>query len=151
MKFATAALLAFLMLGCASGEGYYRLEEYGEGWQLHIVERERSFEARWRAGDNRSAKLVNYYDDKGSDYIIVNTLYLELDEEGDVVEGRLKRIPMRDFERQYYTRAGWFRVLGGTCVLDEDLNGTLDVRCEGGYVFKGEVTPMDNLETIRPE
>lgn len=153
MKLILTAVLSMMVLGCASGETYFRLEEYGEGWKLNVVEEEETFRASWVAGENRSARLVNYYDDKGSDYYILNTLYLELDDAGQVVEGRLKRVVLPEFEqRSYYEqKAQWFRVLEGTCVLNERLEGTLDVRCEGGYVFIGEVRPLDDLEVVKPE
>lgn len=153
MKLITTALLALFVLGCSSGEGYFRLEEYGEGWDLRIEEEEESFAARWVEGDHRSVKLVNYYDDDGSEYYILNTLYLELKEDGSVAEGRLKRVVLPEFEkRSYYEqKAQWFRVLQGTCTLNDRLEGRVSVRCEGGYEFTGDVVPMDELKIIEPE
>ena len=31
-------LLLLLLAACSSGESYFRLEEYGEGWKLSIEE-----------------------------------------------------------------------------------------------------------------
>lgn len=153
MKLILMALMALSLVGCASGETYFQLEEYGQGWELRIVEEEDAFRASWVAGDNQSTKLVNYYDDEGSDYYILNTLYLELDGRGNVVNGRLKRTVLPEFERRTYfeQKAQWFRVLEGSCVLNEDLEGMINVRCEGGYEFKGDVEPIDDLEVIKPE
>lgn len=153
MKLCTALLIGLLISACASGEQYFRLEEYGEGWKLEIKEEGETFRASWVEGDNRSTKLVGYHDDPRSDYYIVNTLYLELADNGSVVNGRLKRVVLPEFEqRAYYERnAEWFRVLEGSCLLDEQLKGTVKVRCEGGYEFDANVEPIDNLEVTRPE
>jgi len=153
MKLGVLVVCALLTCACAGGEGYYRLEEYGEGWQLKIKEDDETFRASWVEGENRSAKLVGYFDDPGSDYYILNTLYLELDGKGAVVNGRLKRVVLPEFEqRTYYEQnAQWFRVLEGSCLLDKDYSGTVKVRCEGGYEFDGAVEPMNNLEVKRPE
>ena len=153
MKVISALLFLLLLAGCASGEGYFRLEEYGEGWKLNIQEEGESFRASWVEGDNRSLKLIGYADVPGSDYYILNTLYLEVAEDGTVADGRLKRVVLPDFERRtYYEQsAQWFRVLEGTVRLDAELSGSFKVRCEGGYEFDAKLTPIDDLQTTRPE
>ncbi|MCB9932634.1 MAG: hypothetical protein H6841_04340 [Planctomycetes bacterium] len=153
MKLCAALLAGLLLAACASGDDYFRLEEYGEGWKLEIKEEGETFRASWVEGEHRSTKLVGYHDDPGSQYYIVNTLYLELDEDGSVINGRLKRVVLPEFEkRSYYERnAQWFRVLEGNCLLDKQLNGTVRVRCEGGYEFNANVEPIENLEVTRPE
>ena len=153
MRYAIALLLLLMVAGCAGGESYFRLEEYGEGWKLEIKDDGESFRASWVEGEHRSTKLVGYADADTGNYYVVNTLYLELDDKGGVANGRLKRVVLPDFEkREYYEQnAQWFRVLEGTCELDEQLNGNLYVRCEGGYEFSGSVEPLDDLETKRPE
>ena len=153
MKYALI-LLVLLLSACGGGEGYFRLEEYGEGWQLQIKEDDETFRASWIEGENRSVKLISYEDAPGSsDYYIVNTLYLEIDNKDAVANGRLKRVVLPQFEqRTYYEQnAQWFRVLEGSCKLDETLNGSVTVRCEGGYEFDATVEPMPNLEVKRPE
>jgi hypothetical protein len=153
MKLCTALLIGLLLSACAGGDKYFRLEEYGEGWKLDIKEEGEAFRASWVEGDKRSAKLVGYHDDPRSDYYVVNTLYLELDKDGNVTNGRLKRVVLPEFEqRSYYERnAQWFRVLEGSCLLDKQFTGTVKVRCEGGYEFDANVQPMENLEVTRPE
>jgi hypothetical protein len=147
-------LLVLLLSACGGGEGYFRLEEYGEGWKLEIKEEDETFRAAWIEGENRSVKLISYADAPGStDYYIVNTLYLEVGDKNTVVNGRLKRVVLPQFEqRTYYEQnAQWFRVLEGTCKLDAQLNGQVNVRCEGGYEFDAAIEPMPNLETKRPK
>jgi hypothetical protein len=148
------ALFVLLISACGGGEGYFRLEEYGEGWKLEIKEDDETFRASWIEGSNRSAKLISYADAPGAtDYYIVNTLYLEIDAKDTVVNGRLKRVVLPQFEqRTYYEQnAEWFRVLEGTCTLDEQLKGQVRVRCQGGYEFDASVEPMPDLETKRPK
>jgi hypothetical protein len=153
MRYVIAFMLLLVVAGCSGGEAYFRLEEYGEGWQLQIKEDGDAFRASWVEGDRRSTKLVGYADAEGSNYYVVNTLYLELADDGTVTNGRLKRVVLPDFEqRAYYEQnAQWFRVLEGTCILDEQLSGYVNVRCEGGYEFDAGVEPMPNLEIKRPE
>ena len=153
MKTVMLLLVSSMLVGCAGGTGYFRLEEYGEGWKLNVQEEGESFRASWAHGENRSLKLVGYADAEGSDYYILNTLYLELAEDGSVANGRLKRVVLPEFEkRSYYEQnAQWFRVLEGSCTLDEDLYGAFKVRCEGGYEFDAQIAPLDEMETKRPE
>ena len=153
MKAMTAFVILLLLAGCAGGEGYFRLEEYGEGWKLQIKEDGETFRASWVEGENRSLKMVGYADAEGSDYYILNTLYLEVADDGRVANGRLKRVVLPEFEkRSYYEQnAQWFRVLEGSVKLDADLHGAFKVRCEGGYEFDAQVAPIDNLQTKRPE
>jgi hypothetical protein len=147
------SLCVLLLAGCAGGEGWFRMEEYGEGWQLNIKEDGRTFRASWVAGDNRSMTLIGYADAKGSDYYILNTLYLEVNAAGEVVNGRLKRVVLPEFERRTYyeQNAEWFRVLEGRVHLDRNLSGEFQVRCEGSYEFDARIEPMNNLQTRRPE
>ncbi|MCA8910928.1 MAG: hypothetical protein KDB82_04440 [Planctomycetes bacterium] len=153
MKYWLAVLFVLALAGCSSGSEYFRLEEYGEGWKLNIKEEGESFKASWIEGEHRSAKLVSYAGTDGSDYYVVNTLYLELDDSGKVANGRLKRVVLPDFEqRSYYEQnAQWFRVIEGNCRLDDHLKGKLNVRCEGGYEFNADVEPMEDLTVTRPE
>lgn len=152
MKYMIAMLLLLMLAGCSSGESYFRLEEYGEGWKLDIKDDGETFKASWVEGDHRSTKLVGYSDAPSADYYILNTLYLELDDAGKVVNGRLKRVVLPEFEmRTYYEQnAQWFRVLEGRCTLNAQLEGTVEVRCEGGYEFNGNVEPMDDIVITRP-
>jgi hypothetical protein len=153
MKYALV-LLVLLTSACGGGEGYFRLEEYGEGWKLEIKEEDDTFRAAWIEGANRSVKLISYADAPGTtDYYIVNTLYLEVDDKDTVVNGRLKRVVLPAFEqRTYYEQnAQWFRVLEGTCKLDEQLYGNVKARCEGGYEFDASIEPIGNLEVKRPK
>lgn len=145
--------LLLLVTACSSSRAQFRLEEWGEGWKLDVREDGTRFRASWVKGDHRSAKLVNYHDAETGNYVVVNTLYLELDPAGKVLEGRLKRVAMPDFEREsYYERnAQWFRVLAGTCTLDANGAGSVDVKCEGNYAFAGGVTPMDDLKVTKPK
>ncbi|MBZ0136486.1 MAG: hypothetical protein K8I27_08955 [Planctomycetes bacterium] len=153
MKPVLTLLIALLLTACGGGEGYFRLEEYGEGWKLDIKEEGEAFRASWVEGENRSLKLVGYADAPGSDYYILNTLYLELDGDGRVVDGRLKRIVLPEFEmRTYYEQnAQWFRVLEGSVQMDADLSGAFKVRCEGGYEFDARIQPISDLQAKRPE
>lgn len=153
MKTVTTLLICVILTGCAGGEGYFRMEKYGEGWQLSVKEEGETFRASWVEGDNRSLKLIGYADAEGSDYYILNTLYLEVAKDGSVANGRLKRVVLPDFEkRTYYEQnAQWFRVLEGTVKLDAELYGEFSVRCEGGYEFVGQIAPIDDLKTTRPE
>jgi len=144
-------LLACVVLGCASSERYFRLEELGEDWHLDIEEVDGSrFQAKWVPGENRSMRLVNITDADRKGFTAVNTLYLEVDEKGNVVEGWLKRFVVRNVERRSAEDgATWWRVLEGWCRLDEHGRGTLNVRCQGSYDFAGEVIPMEGLEVKR--
>ncbi len=147
-------LLLLLLAACSSGEKYFRLEEYGEGWKLNIEEKDKDqFRASWVEGSNRSIKLVNYQDDPASKYLILNTLYLEIDDAGVIKDGRLKRVVLPEMSRSsYYERnAQWFRVLEGTCKLNQQFEGTVNLRCEGKYEFAGNVLPIDDLQVTRPE
>lgn len=157
---AALSLMLVLLVGCASSDNYFRLEEYGEGWSLKVVdgrpterEPDGSFRASWVEGENRSTKLVGITETKGGDYYIVSTLYLEVDAQGNVVNGLLKRVVLPEFEqRSYYERtAPWFKVLEGTCHLNADLTGRLSVRCESDYEFDAEILPMDGLTVRKPE
>ncbi|MDC1143007.1 hypothetical protein OAU50_07945, partial [Planctomycetota bacterium] len=87
MKIAIAALtLMFLLVGCASPNGHYRLEVYGEGWALDVEDDNgEGLRAKWKAGDNRTTKFVNM-DDRGGGYA-VSMLYLELEKDGNVKNG----------------------------------------------------------------
>ncbi|MDH5642501.1 MAG: hypothetical protein OEY28_14530 [Nitrospira sp.] len=155
MKVITALfLLSILAAGCGSSANRYSLDEWGDGWKLQVEEmKDRSFKAKWVVGENRSVKILNYDDTDDRGFVRINTLYLELDTDGKVVEGRLKRVVMPEFERAHYVDgdAEWFKVVNGTCILDEEGAGTIDVTCRGGYVFKGDVTPADDLKRIDPE
>ena len=153
MKYMVVMLLLLMLVGCSSGESFFRLEEYGEGWKLNIKDDGETFKASWIKGENLSAKLVGYSDASNANYYILNTLYLELDEDGKVVNGRLKRVVLPEFEkRTYYEQnAQWFRVLEGRCTLNAQLEGTVEVRCEGGYEFNGSVEPMNDIVITRPE
>lgn len=153
MRMMAALLFVMVLAGCSSGENYFRLEEYGEGWKLSVKEDGESFKASWAKGDHRSTKLVGYAPVPGADYYLLNTLYLELDDDGTVVNGRLKRVVLPDFEQRLYyeQNAQWFRVLEGRCLLDEKLSGTVDVRCEGGYEFQANVEPINDIEILKPE
>lgn len=145
-------LTAFALTGCGSAKNYYLLEEWGEGWTLEVKEEADRFSARWIPGEHRSARLTNY-DDSHSNVVLHNTLFLELDDKGVVVNGRLKRVVMSRFDRTTYeeSAAQWFRVLEGSCILDEEGAGDLDVACQGGYRFVGKVSPSDELEFITPD
>jgi hypothetical protein len=142
-----------LLIGCARAERYFRLEEWGEGWRLEVEEAEgRRFAAKWVAGDNRSARIVNIHDADRPGFTVVNTLYLEIGERGEVADGWLKRFVVRDIRAPgAEDGATWWRVLEGYCRLDEYGYGTLHVRCQGNYTFMGDVIPMDGLEVRRPE
>ncbi len=146
-------LLLLCAAGCSNPKAYFSLQEFGEGWKLKVVEKDKIFRASWVEGDNRSAKLVNYHDAATGEFIVVNTLYLELDKAGKVINGRLKRVATPEFnKRAYYERnAQWFRVLAGTCVLDKEGNGSVDVRCEGGFDFVGTVVPDEKMVKPKPE
>lgn len=149
----TCLLIAcLLLLGCSSASEYYRLEKWGEGWKLEVKEEKDRFVAKWIKGDKRSVELLNY-DDSKEGVTYVNTLYLELAPNGAVTNGRLKRFLSNKFERRAYeeAHAQWFVVLSGQCVLDANGKGTLDVRCQGGYAFKGQVLPSDDLKEIKPQ
>lgn len=146
-----------LLAGCSNPVHYFRLEETGEGWQLQVEEKGRSFRASWVKGDHRSGKLVNYHEAPNGTHIVVNTLYLEMDDAGRVVRGMLKRVVTPELSRaSYYERvaernAVWWAVTGGTCLLDKDGNGKVDVTCKGGYSFTGDVVADDKLKVIKPE
>ena len=153
MRYLLLLLFACAIAGCGGGESYFRLEEYGEGWKLNVKEEDETFRASWIPGENRSAKLVSYADAPSSGYYVVNTLFVEIDEDDNIVDGRLKRVVLPDFEqRSYYEQnAQWFRVLEGKCVLNDKLEGNVDVRCEGGYEFNASIEPLQGLEIMRPE
>lgn len=144
---ASAVLVVLLLTACGSSRNQFRAEEYRDGWALDVRDDGDVFRARWIKGENHSAKIVNYYDADRGGSVVVNTLYLELDDNGDVVQGRLKRVVVPEFaERHYYeSSAQWFRVLDGWCRLNHKAEGTLQVQCEGGYEFKGDVTASDDL------
>lgn len=146
-------LVLLAVTGCSNPRHYFSLEEWGDGWQLKVEEKEASFRASWVEGDKRSAKLVNYHDAPNGEYIVVNTLYLEIDKQGKVTNGRLKRFTTPDFSRRasYERGAKWFRVLSGTCPLDAQGNGEVNVKCEGKYEFQGTVVPDDQTKVIKPE
>lgn len=146
-------LLMMSLAGCSNPKAYFSLQEFGEGWQLKVVEKDKVFRASWVEGSNRSAKLVNYHDAPTGEFIVVNTLYLELDKAGKVVNGRLKRVATPEFsKRAYYERnAQWFRVLAGSCVLDKNGDGNVDIKCEGGFDFVGTVVPDDKMVKPKPE
>jgi hypothetical protein len=153
MSVVVVSLLALALSACANPAGYFSLQEFGQGWKLKVEEKGETFRASWVKGDHTSAKLANYQDTNASGFIVVNTLYLEIEKGGKVANGRLKRVVTPEFSKQaYYERnAQWFRVISGTCVLDAEGNGVLDVLCEGGYAFKGEVVPDEKMEIIKPE
>jgi hypothetical protein len=136
-------------VGCASSERYFRLEELGEDWRLEVEEIDGSrFRAVWVPGDNRSTRIVNIQDAPRPGFTAVNTLYLEVDEQGKVVDGWLKRFIVRDVRRaSVEDGATWWRVIEGWCRLDEQGNGKLKVRTQGGYNFEGKVIPMEDMET----
>lgn len=146
-------LAAAVLAGCSNPRHYFSLEEFGQGWQLKVEEQDKAFRASWVEGENRSAKLMNYHEAPNGEYYVVNTLYLEVARDGKVVNGRLKRATTPEIsQRAYYERyAKWFRVLGGTCRLDEKGNGEVDVKCEGKYEFQGTVVPDENTKVIKPE
>jgi hypothetical protein len=153
MNRAFAAIAALLLLafvgGCAGPSGQFRLEEYGHGWQLEVVE-DPSGEgliAKWKAGQSSSSKLVNM-DEKGSGYV-VSMLYLEIEKNGNVKNGLLKRFTLKEFSEKTYKEekgAQWFKFREGTVVLNEGLEGELYARFEGDYEFKGEVNPISEIE-----
>lgn len=150
MTATTALFLLAFVGGCANPSGHFRLEEYGQGWELNVEEEKggEGLRAKWKAGDNRSSKFVNI-DDKGSGYII-SMLYLEIEKGGNVKNGLLKRFTMKDFSEKTYMEekgAQWFRVLEGTVKLDDEFEGELHVRAEGSYEFKGEVSPDSEMKT----
>lgn len=153
MKHVLALLVVLVASACGGGEGYFRLEEYGEGWKLEVKEEGESFRASWVEGSNRSLKLVGYSDARGADYYVLNTLYLEVTESGSVANGRLKRVVLPEFERRTYyeQNAQWFRVIEGSVTLERGLTGSFRVRCEGGYEFDASIEPMEGIETRRPE
>ncbi|MCC7509351.1 MAG: hypothetical protein IT464_08240 [Planctomycetes bacterium] len=155
MKYAICTLLLALLVGCASAEQYFRLEEWGEGWKLFVEEKDgEAFRASWVEGDNTSLKLVNYHSaGSGGDFTVINTLYLEVDKTGKIVQGRLKRVTTVGFDEARAREQGaqWFRVLQGNALVGKDARGTLNVRCEGGFDFAGTIEPMDGLEIKRPE
>ncbi|MBE7492028.1 MAG: hypothetical protein HS108_09785 [Planctomycetes bacterium] len=146
-------LLAAAVAGCSNPRHYFSLEEWGDGWKLKVEEKDSSFRASWVKGDRRSVKLVNYHDAPNGEFIIVNTLYLEVDAQGKVTNGRLKRFTTPDFSRRarYEGGAKWWRVLRGSCVLDAQGNGEVDVACEGKYEFAGKVVPDKETKVIKPE
>jgi hypothetical protein len=153
MKYVLALSLA-LLVGCTSAERQFRLEEWGEGWQLNVEEHDgRKFTATWVKGDHRSLQLLNYHDAPRGGYTVVNTLYLEVDGQGTVQRGMLKRYAVPEFSESALAEAGakWWRVLEGWCRIDETGHGTVQVRCEGAFNFEGVVEPRDNLEIKRPE
>ncbi|MHC4841031.1 MAG: hypothetical protein ACYTDT_08780 [Planctomycetota bacterium] len=148
MKIAIAvSMMLFFLVGCASPSGHYRLEEYGQGWTLDVADEDgEGLRAKWKAGDNRSTKFVNM-DDKGSAYI-VSMLYLELEADGNVKNGLMKRFTMKEFSEKTYKEekgAQWFRVLEGKVTLNDELEGDLKVRAEGNYEFEGEVNPDSEI------
>jgi hypothetical protein len=141
-------VLAGVCIGCASAERSFRLEELGENWRLEVEEGDgRTFRAVWVPGENRSTRIVNIQDAPRPGFTAVNTLYLELDEGGNVVDGWLKRFIVRDVRRASAEEgATWWRVLEGWCRLDKQGNGKLKVRTQGNYSFEGRVIPMEGLE-----
>lgn len=152
MRLLGLLLVSLCLLGCSSASDYYRLEKWGDGWQLEVKEEKDRFTAKWVKGDKRSVELTNYDDSKeGVTYI--NTLYLELGKDGSVNNGRLKRFISNKFERRAYeeSHAQWFVVLGGKCILDGNGNGTLEVHCQGDYKFSGKVVPSSELKEIKPQ
>lgn len=152
MRLFCLLLVSLCLLGCSSASDYYRLEKWGDGWKLDVKEEKDRFTAKWVKGDRKSVELSNY-DDSRESVTYINTLYLELDNSGNVTNGRLKRFITSKFERRSYeeTHAQWFVVLGGKCVLDGNGKGTLDVHCQGDYVFAGNVVPANDLKEIKPE
>jgi len=146
-------LLLMAVAGCANPMHYYRLEEHGQGWKLEVKEGGDTFLAKWVKGDNRSVKLLNYHQAPAGGYYVINVLFLEVDSQGEVVNGWLKRWATPEFSRRAYFegRAEWFRVLGGTCVLDAGGTGEVDVRCEGKYEFKGSVLADENVLVKKSE
>lgn len=146
-------LLLALITGCANPQELFRLEEYGQGWRLKIEEGEgESFRASWVGGDNRSMKLVNYHDADTGGFIVINMLYLEVDAQGNVVNGRLKRFAIPEWSKRlnYERGAKWFNVLSGRVQLDAEFNGELQVKCQG-YEFNGRIIPDENLKVIKPK
>jgi hypothetical protein len=153
-KIVALALLLALLAGCVSSERQFRLEEWGEGWTLNVREVDgRDFRASWVPGDNRSLQIVNYHDAPQGGFTVINTLYLEVEKDGTVTNGMLKRVAVADFSRQAYAEqpARWFKVLEGWCRLDEEGRGELKVRTQGGFEFEGDVRPMRGLQVRRPE
>ncbi len=147
-------LLLFLLSACASAEHYFRIEEWGEGWELKVEDRDgRSFEANWVKGNNRSLQLSNYHEAAQGGFTVINTLYLEVDRDGNVRKGMLKRFAVPEMDTRHYAEghARWWRVIEGWCRLDETGRGTLHVRCEGAYEFTGNVEPRSGIEIRRPE
>lgn len=145
--------LFLLLAGCGGMAGYFRLEEWGVGWRLEVREKSaKQFEARWVEGKHRSVRLANL-DDRRPNVTLINTLYLELADDGSVVSGKLKRVAVARFESRDYreSHAQWFKVLSGRCVLDERLNGNVEVLCEGDYVFSGAVRPARDVKKIEHE
>ena len=154
MRLICLAVLTLTLLGCVSAERQFRIEEWGEGWQLKVEEHDgRKFKATWVKGDHRSLQLMNYHDAAQGGFTVVNTLYLELDESGEVVQGMLKRFAVPEMTERAMAEAGakWWRVLEGWCRVDEEGYGTLKLRCEGAFEFEGDVEPRDNIEIKRPE
>lgn len=147
------SLLALAVVGCANPRKYFRLEEFGQGWKLEVKDKGTAILPKWVKGDHLSSKLLNYYEATAGGVYVINTLYLEIAADHKVVNGWLKRWSTPDFDRRAYFegRAEWFRVLSGQCVLDAEGNGTVDVRCEGGYEFRGDVVPSEKMKVIKPE
>ena len=145
-------LLTASLTACSTASDYYRLEEWGDGWKLEVKDEKSRFTARWVKGDNKSVQLINY-DDHRENITIINSLYLELANDGTVLQGRLKRIVANRFDKRTYeeSHAQWFSVLSGRCQLDANGKGQLEVKCQGGYTFKGEVLPSDNLKQIKAQ
>lgn len=144
---ATLVLLV-AVAGCASPAEHFRLEEYGQGWTLEVIEEEsgEGLRAKWKSGANRSSKFVNM-DDRGGGYV-VSMLYLEIEESGNVKNGLMKRFTMKEFSKKTYEEeqgAQWFRVIEGQVKINNELEGELHVRVEGNYEFKGEVTPDGDI------
>lgn len=148
MKKLLFVLVFALLTGCSSPDGAFRLEEWGEGWDLEIKHEGRRFSAKWVKGSHRSVEIKNL-DTSHDAATIENTLFLEIDKDGKVTNGRLKRIAIPNFKMEAFSsaRATWWAFIKGTCKLDDRGSGTIDVTFEGGpYVFKGEVFPSSELE-----
>ena len=133
-------------VGCSTADNLWRMDENRPGYVLeHEDLGEGKFKARLTKGQGHVLELRNI-DESNSDVVLIHTAWIEIEGDGRVLKGLLKRVMRSGLKKGSYhgSRETWRKITGGQVNLNAEGEGTFVLQYElnsSRAELRGEIVP----------